>query len=143
LCLAYGANDGQKTLAVLGVAVGASLTDLSQLAPLALVSALLFVGGMLFGTKRVASKIGRGLARSNPIELATANVVAATVVLAGAGLGTPLSMTQAISGATVGVASRTAWRRVRWPTVGRLVVAWILTFPLTAAAAALAAWVAS
>lgn len=139
LCVAYGANDGQKALAVLAIAASIDLADHSQLVPAAIVSALIFLGGMLIGSKPVAAKLGRGMARSYPIEIATSDVVASTVVVAGAGLGTPLSMTQAISGATVGVASRTGWRYIRWPVLSRLVLAWFLTFPLTAVVAAASA----
>jgi PiT family inorganic phosphate transporter len=135
LCLAYGANDGQKALAVIALAAGANLSDYSQLSVVAIVSALIFLGGMLLGSERVAKKLGRALVRVYPIEIATADIVASTVVVTGASLGAPLSMTQAIAGATVGVASRTGWRHVRWPVLGRLAVAWILTFPITAVAA--------
>lgn len=141
LCLAYGANDGQKALAVIALAAGADLTDRSQLAPIAIVSAALFLGGMLIGGKPVAIKTGRGMARAYPIEIVTANAVASLVVVGGATLGTPLSMTQAISGATVGVTSRTGWGYIRWPILGRLVTAWVLTFPLTALVAGLVATV--
>jgi len=132
LCLAYGANDGQKALAVIALAAGASLTSTSQVLVIAIVSAALFLGGMLIGSKQVAVKIGRGMTRTYPIEIATADLVASTVVVAGASLGTPLSMTQAITGATVGVTSRTGWNYVRWPILGRTVTAWVLTFPVTA-----------
>jgi PiT family inorganic phosphate transporter len=140
LCLAYGANDGQKALAVIALASGADLASGSQLILVAIVSAIIFLGGMVLGSKRVAMKLGRALARAYPIEIATADVVASAVVVTGASLGTPLSMTQAIAGATVGVASRTGWRYVRWPVLGRLALAWVLTFPITAVAAGLVAW---
>ncbi|MGI8518981.1 MAG: inorganic phosphate transporter [Acidimicrobiia bacterium] len=132
LCLAYGANDGQKALAVIALAAGASLTSTSQVLVIAIVSAALFLGGMLIGAKQVAVKIGRGMTRTYPIEIATADLVASSVVVAGASLGTPLSLTQAITGATVGVTSRTGWNYVRWPILGRTVAAWVLTFPVTA-----------
>ncbi len=137
LCFAYGANDGQKALAVLALAAGADLDSTSQVAVLAIVSAVLFLGGMLIGAKPVATKIGREMVRTYPIEIAIADVVASGVVVGGATLGTPLSMTQAITGATVGVTSRTGRSYVRWPVLGRTVLAWVLTFPVTALIAGL------
>jgi PiT family inorganic phosphate transporter len=139
LCMAYGLNDGQKALAVLTLALGIELGDLTSVAPVAVLAAFLFLGGMLIGGRPVASRTGRGLARAFPIELATADFVSSVVVVTGSSLGTPLSMTQAISGAVVGVTSRTGWRYVRWPIMGRLALAWVLTFPMTALAAGLAA----
>ncbi len=52
-------------------------------------------------------------------------------------LGIPVSTTHTITGAIVGVGSVSNPGRVRWGVAGRIVWAWVLTIPASAAIAAL------
>ena len=57
-------------------------------------------------------------------------------ILAIAKLGIPVSTTHTITGAIVGVGSTKGARAVRWGVAGRIVWAWVLTIPASAAVAA-------
>jgi PiT family inorganic phosphate transporter len=50
----------------------------------------------------------------------------------------PVSTTHTITGAIVGVGSAQRVSAVRWGVAGRIVWAWVLTIPMSAAIAALA-----
>ena len=52
-------------------------------------------------------------------------------------MGAPVSTTHTITGAIVGVGSTNRLSAVRWGVAGRIVWAWVLTIPCTAATAAL------
>ena len=53
-------------------------------------------------------------------------------------LGVPVSTTHTITGAIVGVGAAQRVSAVRWGVAGRIVWAWILTIPMSAAIAAVA-----
>ena len=54
--------------------------------------------------------------------------------------GAPVSTTQVISGAIMGVGSSQSLRGVRWGVARRILVAWVLTIPAAGILAALA-WI--
>ncbi|WP_237102361.1 inorganic phosphate transporter [Nonomuraea sp. MG754425] len=128
-CLAYGANDGQKMLAV-WAAVQSGSPDALALSPLALatVTGCFLVGGMI-GLPRLAAALAGGLTSGRPDAVVVTELSGAGVVLGTAALGAPVSMTQSLSGAMVGTGLSGGARRVRWRGVVRLGRAWLLTLP--------------
>jgi inorganic phosphate transporter, PiT family len=133
-CFAYGANDGQKILAVFAIALGQTGT-VEPTGGLLVAIALLFLIGMLAGLPRMASTISIGVLTSRPYDAVVAEFSSATAVLGTAAVGMPVSMTQSITGGLVGVGSRTGAGRIRWQIVGRITAAWAFTLPLAAVAA--------
>lgn len=129
-CLAYGANDGQKMLAVIAVAAGTASAEGVPVigSQLAIVAAAFLIGAMV-GLPRVARTLGSGVVPSRPHEAVVTEVSSATVVLATGVLGSPVSMTQAISGGLVGSVIDRGFGNVRWRAVVRLGAAWIVTLP--------------
>jgi inorganic phosphate transporter, PiT family len=140
-CVAYGANDGQKMLAVamlaLGITGGGGVTHVGMLAGLA----LLFLLGTTIGVRRMAGTLGTGVLAVRPLNAVTAEVAAGTAVLGTSFLGAPVSMTQAIAGALVGGGVAEGPRRVRWRTVLGIATAWLVTLPGALLIAAGVAWV--
>ncbi|MEX1178316.1 MAG: inorganic phosphate transporter [Nitriliruptor sp.] len=137
-CLAYGANDGQKMLAVVAVAAGTAGRGEVPAAPwhLALI-AIAFLIGATIGLRRVAGTLGGGVVAVQPHEAVVSELAAATVVLGTGAIGSPVSMTQAVAGGLVGVGGTRGWTRVRWTQVVRLGGAWIVTLPAAFVAAML------
>lgn len=135
-CLAYGANDGQKMLAVWAAVQGGSPNALS-VSPLALttVTCCFLVGGMI-GLPRLAAALTGQLTSGRPDAAVVTELSGAGVVLGTAALGAPVSMTQSLSGAMVGTGLARGARRVRWRGVVRLGRAWLLTLPTAFAAGA-------
>lgn len=140
-CFAYGANDGQKMLAVFAVATGATVRTTVEAEPghLAIIG-IFFAMGMLLGMRNVSRTISSGVLAVRPWDAVAAELSSGTAVLASAALGAPVSMTQSIAGGLVGSGVRYSMRRVRWAAVVRLAGAWMLTLPTAALAAALGGW---
>ncbi|RMF31557.1 MAG: inorganic phosphate transporter, partial [Chloroflexi bacterium] len=67
----------------------------------------------------------------------TAQLASAAVIIGAALLGGPVSTTQVVSSAIMGVGSAERLSKVRWGVAQEIVVAWILTIPATAIAAAI------
>jgi inorganic phosphate transporter, PiT family len=139
-CLAYGANDGQKMLAVVAVAAGTAGSGPVPVVAwqLAAISSAFLLGAAV-GLPRVAPTLGGGVAAVRPHEAVVTELSSATVVLATGALGSPVSMTQAVSGGLVGAGVTRGYARVRWGQVLRLGLAWVVTLPAAFIAAVVAA----
>jgi inorganic phosphate transporter, PiT family len=138
-CVAYGANDGQKMVAVIAVAAGtASSGDVPVVGWQLAVVAVAFLVGAAIGLPRVARTLGGGVVAVRPHEAVASELASASVVLATGALGAPVSMTQAVSGGLIGAGGTRGWSRVRWAAVARLGAAWVVTLPAAFVVAAAA-----
>ena len=138
--IAYAANDGQKMLAVLaiGFGLGANGRIGVEPGPQLLIGAL-FALGTVAGIERFASRLGRGILPARAVHVVASELASAAAVLVSAGLGAPVSMTQASTAALVGAGvSETVWR-VRWEQAMLIGGAWVLTLPASALAGILIA----
>lgn len=128
-CLAYGANDGQKMIAVYAAVQGGTAARYAA-SPLALttIGACFLVGGLI-GLPRLAAALAGRLGTGRPDAALVTELSGAGVVLGTAAFGAPVSMTQSLSGAMVGTGLTGGSRRVRWAGVLRLGRAWLLTLP--------------
>lgn len=143
-CLAYGANDGQKMLAVFAVAAGTATADGVPVVgwQLAVVGGAFLLGAAV-GLPRVAPTLRNGVAAVHPHEAVLSELSSGTVVLATGALGSPVSMTQAVSGGLIGAGVTRSYARVRWGQVLRLALAWVVTLPAAFVVAGAAAAVAT
>jgi PiT family inorganic phosphate transporter len=145
LGLALGTNDAQKTMAVIVLATLESGTPSSFTVPewVTVASAVALALGVATGGSRVIRTLGVRLYRIRPIHAFSAQSSAALVVLAATALGLPVSTGQAVSSSILGVGA--AYRRsaVRWGVARSIVVAWLVTIPLSGFAAAGAFWLLS
>lgn len=137
-CVAYGANDGQKMLAVFAVAAGTTGVVTPDTTHLAIIG-VCFALGLLLGLPRVARTLSGKVLNARPWDAVSAEWAAAGAVIATAGVGAPVSMTQALAGGLVGSGMGTSRVRVRWRTVAGIGAAWALTLPTSALLAAASA----
>jgi inorganic phosphate transporter, PiT family len=130
---AYGANDMEKTVGL--IAVGMSYPNHGQAvvfagaAPIIGAFGFFFVGAVIGGS-RVAGRVGLGVLRVRPMQALSQQLASGTVVAALAVAGAPVSMTQTIDGALVGVGAALRASSVRWGIVREMLGSWLLTLPL-------------
>ncbi len=152
--LSHGANDAQKTMGIivsLLVSTQASFVNqtgwLSHLylpsadhIPLWIVlSAHTAIAlGTAAGGWRIVKTMGTRITRLRPFGGFCAETAGGITVLLASNLGVPVSTTHTITGAIVGVGAAQRLSAVRWGVAKRIVWAWILTMPMSAAIAALA-----
>lgn len=139
--LAYGANDGQKMLAVFAVAQGGTFQVHPTAGTLATIAGCVVVGTII-SLRRLAGRLARDLLVVRPVHALSAELGSSAAVLGSAALGMPVSMTQSIAGALVGAGVSESSRRVRWRAVMRLGNAWAMTLPASIALAVIAAAIA-
>ena len=151
--LSHGANDAQKTMGIivsLLVSTQASFVNqtgwLSHLylpsadhVPLWIIlSAHTAIAmGTAAGGWRIVKTMGTRITRLRPFGGFCAETAGGITVLLASHLGVPVSTTHTITGAIVGVGAAQRLSAVRWGVAQRIVWAWILTMPMSAAIAAL------
>ncbi|MFE9921290.1 anion permease [Streptomyces sp. NPDC005774] len=142
--LAHGTNDAQKTMGIITLALvaGGTLAPDSDPPMWVIVSAGIAIAlGTYLGGWRIIRTMGKGLTDLQPQQGFVAQTSAATVILASSHLGFSLSTTHSVSGSVMGAGLGRKGGVVRWSTATRMFVAWGLTLPAAALAAAVAEWV--
>ncbi len=136
--IGHGSNDAQKTMGIIWlllIAAGATTPD--HLPGWVVAACYLALGfGTLFGGWRIVKTMGQKITKLRPVGGFCAETGGAiTLFIATAG-GIPVSTTQTITGAIVGVGSARKFSAVRWGLAGSIVWAWVLTIPASAVMAA-------
>ena len=147
--LGHGANDAQKTMGIIAaLLIGANKLDPAVLddpdgLPLWIVlSCHAAIGlGTMFGGWKIVKTMGTKLTRLDPMGGVCAESAAAATLFFASYNGIPVSTTHTITGAIVGVGSTKRMSAVRWNIARRVVWAWVLTIPGSAAVAWLSYWV--
>ena len=134
----HGANDTQKIIGLITLALtsagGASLYT----APLwvrASGGAVMFVGTMLGGWS-IVKTIGYRIYKLKPIHSLNSQLSAAGSVFAANLVGAPVSTTHVVVGSVMGVGAADRYRMVNWSIAKEIMVAWVITIPLSAGVSA-------
>jgi PiT family inorganic phosphate transporter len=133
--LTHGANDGQKTMGVIALILLTQgvITKFSVPYYVIIMAALAISLGTFFGGWRVVKTMAVKITQLRPYQGFAAETSAASILAALAGLGIPASTTHAISGSIMGVGAVRRMSAVRWGVGKRIVWAWIITIPASAA----------
>ncbi len=92
--------------------------------------------GTAMGGWRTAKTMGSKITKLTPFRGFGAETGGAVPILLAPVLGVPVSTTHTITGAIVGIGAARRMGAVRWGVAGRIVWAWVLIIPLSAAVAA-------
>ncbi len=141
--LGHGSNDAQKTMGIIVVLLySTGYLDTFEVPLWVIIAAYAAIAlGTLAGGWHVVRTMGMRLTALKPVGGFCAELGGAMSVFLASGLGVPVSTTHTIAGAIVGVGATVNASGVRWGVAGRMVWAWILTIPATAAVAAGTYWV--
>ncbi|MFB8388175.1 anion permease [Microbacterium sp. NPDC055910] len=145
VALAHGTNDAQKTMGVITLAlitVGWQSTANPDPQLWVIVACAVTIAlGTYMGGWRIIRTLGKGLTDVKPAQGFAAETSTAATILASSALGFALSTTQVASGSVIGSGLGRRGSKVRWRTVGRIMIGWLLTLPASGAVGALAALV--
>jgi inorganic phosphate transporter, PiT family len=141
VAFSHGANDAQKTMAIITLALFSSghLAEFAVPTWVALAAALAIGLGTWAGGWRIIRTMGTRIIRMEPVHGFAAQTVAASVIQLATAWGLPVSTTQVVSGSVIGAGATRRFSAVRWGVARRIVWAWIFTIPASATLAALAA----
>jgi inorganic phosphate transporter, PiT family len=141
MAFSHGSNDAQKTMGVLTMALATYYGwtgDEWQVPFWVILAAAGAMGlGTALGGWRIVRTMGLRVVELRTIDGFAAETAAATVIETASRLGIPVSTTQVISSAILGVGATRSLSAVRWGIAGRIVTAWVVTVP----ACIILAWV--
>jgi inorganic phosphate transporter, PiT family len=146
LALGHGANDAQKTMGVIALALIADGSlDAGADPPFwVIVAAAAAIGlGTYSGGWRVMRGRGTRIIEMDAAQGFSAQGAGAATLGVATFLGFPVSTTHAINGGVMGAGAARRLSAVRWGVAGNILVAWLLTLPAAAAIGAAAYGVAS
>ncbi len=134
VALGNGTNNAQSSMAIMTLGLVTLHIQPSFFVPIwvtAAVALALAAGGMA-GGYRVIWTVGGRIFRIQPIHAFTSQSVASAIMLTMSLIGYPLSTSQVITTAIMGVGAAERAHSVRWETVGDILVAWGVTIPAVA-----------
>src|SRR5215211_4603385 len=141
VAFSHGANDAQKTMAIITLALFSTghIAQFDVPTWVALSAAIAIALGTWAGGWRIIRTMGIRIIRMEPIHGFAAQTVAASVIQLATMWGLPVSTTQVVSGSVMGAGATRRFSAVRWGVARRIVWAWIFTIPASATLAAIAA----
>ena len=154
----HGTNDAQKSMGIIALALVAAtttgafadlpgwLTFLKTPEPepgkalviatwIKVVCALTMCAGTAAGGWRIIKTLGHKMVKLHPVHGFAAEATGATVLLTAAHFGMPVSTTHAITTSIMGVGCAKGLNHLKFSVVERIVWAWVLTIPASAAVA--------
>jgi PiT family inorganic phosphate transporter len=107
---------------------------------IALSAAAIGLGTALGGWKLIRTLGGR-FYRIRPLHSFSTQLTSGFVILTASFLGMPVSTSQVVSSAIIGVGSSESFGKVRWSVAEEIVTAWFVTIPASALVSAGVYWV--
>ena len=140
--LGHGTNDAQKTMGIIaGLLFAAGYIKTFYIPWWVILMAHAAIAlGTLTGGWRIVHTMGSKITKLQPIGGFAAETAGAITLFGSSYLGVPVSTTHTITGAIVGVGATRRLSAVRWGIARRIVWAWVLTIPASAAIGAVTYW---
>ncbi|HSE83682.1 MAG TPA: inorganic phosphate transporter [Thermodesulfobacteriota bacterium] len=136
---ARGLNDAPKIAALAFGLVGLGVHQDSTLYFVGIAVAM-GIGSVISGL-RVTETLTEKVTPMNPKEGFAANLTTSILVGIAARLGLPVSTTHISSGAIIAIGLKRGKETVKWKVVFEMILAWIVTLPVSALIALLAFWI--
>lgn len=150
LSIGHGLNDSQKVMGVIAAALIAAtnmnpdihpwlrmntMTDMHDWVPLVCFTAIAL--GTMCGGWKIMKTMGNRITKITPVEGFCAQTAGAITLFITEFFKIPVSTTHVISGSIIGVGSVKRLAAVRWGVTKDLLLAWIITIPISALMAAI------
>jgi len=142
MAFSQGTNDAQKTMGViaLSLVIGGVTSSFQVPFWVVVVSAAIIAIGTSLGGWRLIRTLGGRFYKIRPLHSFSTQFSSASVILVASLFGMPVSASQVVSSAIIGVGSSERVSKVRWSVAEDIVSAWLITIPASAALAAGAYW---
>lgn len=141
VALSHGTNDAQKTMGIITltlIAVGFQPSGTGPELWVVAICGLAIALGTYMGGWRVIRTLGKGLTEISTPQGFAAEAASATTILVSSHMGFALSTTQVCSGSIIGTGLGKKGSKVNWGVAGKMLIAWIVTFPAAGIVGALA-----
>jgi len=142
--ISHGGNDAQKTMGIIAVLLYSTghLEGRFHVPEWVVISCYLAIAaGTMSGGWRIIRTMGSKLTKLNHHSGFCASTAGSVVVFGASAFGIPISTTHAITGSVVGTGAARRASAVRWSVASRVIIAWFITIPASAAVGALFYWI--
>lgn len=139
LAFSHGANDAQKTMAVitLVLVVSGMLPHFAVPFWVILLCATAITLGTASGGWRIIRTVGFGIYRLRPLHAFDSQLASAAVISAAAAVGGPVSTTHVVSSTIMGIGAAERPHAVRWSKAAEILFTWFVTLPVAGMLAAI------
>ncbi|OCT12699.1 inorganic phosphate transporter [Paenibacillus pectinilyticus] len=137
LSFSHGGNDAQKAMGIIvfGLVAAGYQTDLNVPIWVKIAAALAMGLGTSIGGWRIIKTVSGKIVKIEPINGFASDLTSSLVIQFSTHFGKALSTTHVISSAIIGTGSVLRFHEVQWGTVGRMLITWIITIPISIALA--------
>lgn len=141
----HGTNDAQKSMGIITFALvaGGFQPTLDVPGWVKVSCAMAMALGTSVGGWRIIKTIGTRIIKLDPTSGFASDFSSATIIILATLFKLPVSTTHVISSSIMGVGSARRFSSVRWSTAQQMVVAWLITLPITAVFASLTYFIIS
>ena len=131
LAFSHGANDAQKSMGILTLALvlGGFIPSFEVPFWVMLACASSITLGILSGGWRIVRTLGFAIYRVRPVHALGSQLTSAAVILAASAGGAPVSTTHVVATSIMGIGASERPRAVRWAKAKDIATTWIITIP--------------
>jgi PiT family inorganic phosphate transporter len=142
MAFSHGTNDAQKTMGIitLSLVIGGYISNFSVPFWVIGISATAIALGTAFGGWRLIRTLGGKFYKIRPVHSFSTQLTSGLVILVASFFGLPVSTSQVVSSAIIGVGSSERLGKVRWSVAQEIVAAWFITIPASALVSAGIYW---
>ncbi len=140
LALSHGANDAQKTMGIIALALFAGHAIDTFYVPMWVVAACAtaIALGTAIGGWSIIKTLGGKFYKIRPVHAFTSQFASAAIILGAALIGGPVSTSHIVSTTILGAGAGERVNQVRWGVMKPIVIAWFLTIPAAGVVSSLA-----
>lgn len=131
MAFGQGTNDAQKTMGIiaLSLVIGGALPRFLVPFWVIAISAATIAIGTSLGGWRLIRTLGSRFYKIRPLHSFSTQLSSAIVILVASLFGAPVSASQVVSSAIIGVGSAERASKVRWSVAEDIIIAWLITIP--------------
>lgn len=137
MAFSHGTADAQKSMGVITMALVSygTISTFAVPAWVKIACAVAMALGTAAGGWRIIKTVGRDFVKLQPVHGFCVETASAGVILGASAMGMPTSTTHVITSSILGVGLSKRMSAVNWGIASRILVAWVLTIPASAAVA--------
>jgi len=134
MAFSHGTNDAQKTMGIitLSLVISGYISEFRVPFWVIVISASAIALGTALGGWRLIRTLGGKFYKIRPVHAFSTQLTSGIVILTASAFGLPVSTSQVVSSAIIGVGSSERFGKVRWSVAQEIVTAWFITIPASA-----------
>lgn len=134
IAFSHGSNDAQKAMGIITLALlsAGEISTLDVPTWVKFSCAMAMSLGTAAGGWKIIKTMGTGIVRLEPFSGCAVEVTSSLVIFGATLLHLPVSTTHVVSGSIMGIGASNRVRSVRWGVARQMLLAWVLTIPLSA-----------